>query len=119
VQTSPFLPIPRPLRSGRVLPTARSDSDTKPIRVLIGGSDATFRQTLRASFTADPRIDVVGEADDGELALNLLRWLRPDVALLDEDMPAFGGAAIARVLRSELPEIRVVVLTPPAAGARR
>jgi DNA-binding NarL/FixJ family response regulator len=73
---------------------------------------------LRASFAADPRVDVVGEAEDGELALNLVRWLRPDVALLDEDMPSFGGAAIGRVLRSELPEVRVVVLTRPA-GARQ
>jgi len=73
---------------------------------------------LRASFAADPLIEVVGEADDGEMALQLLRWLRPDVALVDEDMPSFGGGAIARVLRSELPETRVVVLTRTVAGGR-
>jgi len=105
------------LRSGRVLP-ARSASEAPRIRVLIGDSDSEFRRALRASFAADPRIEVVGEADDGELALQLLRWLRPDVALLDEDMPSFGGAAIARVLSPELPKIRVVVLTRPSAGMR-
>ena len=117
MQTSPTSPTPQ-LRSGRALPASRSDSETAPIRVLIGDPDDEFRRTLRASFAADPRIEVVGEADDGEMALQLLRRLRPDVALVDEDMPSFGGAAIARVLRSELPETRVVVLTRPLAGGR-
>jgi DNA-binding NarL/FixJ family response regulator len=45
--------------------------------------------------------------------------LRPDVALVEEDMPSFGGGAIARILRTELPETRVVVLTRATAGARR
>ena len=48
-----------------------------------------------------------------------LRRLRPDVALVDEDMPCFGGAAIARVLRSELPETRVVVMTRIKVGGCR
>jgi DNA-binding NarL/FixJ family response regulator len=87
--------------------------------VLIGDDDTAFRHALRASFDTDPRIEVVGEADDGAEALELLRRLRPDVALVDEDMPSFGGAAIARVIRTELPETRVVVLTRATAWARR
>jgi two-component system, NarL family, response regulator DesR len=87
--------------------------------VLIGDSDGEFRSELRASFAADPRIEVVGEADDGVLALQLARWLRPDVALLDEDMPSFGGAAVARILRSEQSEVRVVVMTRTVEGAHR
>jgi len=78
-----------------------------------------FRRALRASIASDPGIDVVGETDDGAQALKLLRWLRPDVALVDEDMPSFGGATIARILRTEQPETRVVVLTRATAGARR
>jgi DNA-binding NarL/FixJ family response regulator len=111
-------PIPLQLRSGRVLPAARSDSETPAIRLLIGDGDGEFRRALRASFATDPRIEVVGEADDGEVALQLLRSLQPNVALLDEDMPSFGGAAIARIIRSELPDVRVVVLTRPPAGTR-
>jgi len=87
--------------------------------VVIGDSDGEFRRALRVSFAADPSVDVVGEADDGDLALQLVRRLRPDVALIDEDMPSFGGAAIARVLRSELPETRVVVMTRQHLGGRR
>lgn len=115
MQTSPLSPIPQSRRSGRVRPTPRS----APIRLLIGDSDGEFRRALRASFAADPRIEVVGEADDGELALELLRALRPDVALLDEDMDSFGGAAIARVVKGELPDVRVVVMTRAAVVARR
>ena len=111
MQTSQTSPTPTPLRSGSVDQAPRSDSDTAQIRLLIGDGDGDFRRTLRASLASDPRIEVVGEADDGDLALQLLRSLRPDVALLDEDMPSFGGAAIARVLRAELPKTRVVVLT--------
>ena len=117
MQTSPISPTPE-LRSGRALPASRSDSEPAPIRVVIGDADGDFRRALRASFAADPRIEVVGETDDGAQALQLLRWLRPDVALVDEDMPSFGGAAIARVLSLELPETRVVVLTRPAAAVR-
>ena len=120
MQTSPISPpTPPELRSGRTPHASRSASATSPIRVLIGDSDGEFRRALRASFSTDSRIDVVGEADDGELALQLLRRLRPDVALLDEDMPCFGGAAIARVVRSELPETRVIVMTRHESGGRR
>jgi DNA-binding NarL/FixJ family response regulator len=87
--------------------------------LLIGDSDTEFRRALRVSLAADPSVEVVGEADDGDLALQLLRLLRPDVALIDEDMPSFGGAAIARVLRSELPETRVVVMTRQQFRGRR
>lgn len=86
-------------------------ADRQRIRVVIGDSHGGFRRNLRDALTTQPDIEVVGEADDGELALNLVRRLRPSVAVLDEDLPSLGGAAVARVLRSELPEVRVVILT--------
>ena len=92
VQTSPFSPTPPELRSGRSLLAPRSDSGPTTLRLFIG---------------------------DGAEALRLLRWLRREVALLDEDLPSFGGTAIARILKTELPETRVVVLTRATAGARR
>jgi DNA-binding NarL/FixJ family response regulator len=119
MQISPLSPIPPLLRSGRADPTPRSDSATAPIRVLIGDGDGEFRRGLSARFAADPRVEVVGEADDGARALELVRRLHPDVALLDEDMPSFGGFAVARILKSELPEVRVVVMTRTVSRARR
>jgi DNA-binding NarL/FixJ family response regulator len=58
-------------------------------------------------------------ADDGAIALELVRCLQPDVALLDEDMSSFGGAAVARILKSELSEVRVVVMTRTVTRAGR
>ena len=113
-------PSPNPARlwSGRVLPTSRSHSSRSHIRVVIGDADGVFRRALRASFAGDPRLEVVGESDDCERALQLLRMLRPDVALIDEDLPSFAGAAIARIVSGELPETRIVVLSRPLAGSR-
>ena len=111
VQISHFSPTPPELRSGRIPHAPRSNAQTARIRLVVGDSDGEFRRLLMAGLAGDPGIDLVGETDDGERALEMLRLLRPDVALLDEDLPAFGGAAIARVLRSELPETRVVVMT--------
>jgi DNA-binding NarL/FixJ family response regulator len=85
----------------------------KGIRVVIGDRRESYRRLLRESLIAAPDIEVVGETDDGEVALQLVRRLRPNVALLDEDLSSFGGAAIARVLASELPDVRVVILTAP------
>jgi len=111
MHTSHFSPIPPQLRSGPALPAARSAPQPRTIRVLIGDEDQSFRRGLRASFAVEPGLEIVGEAWDGAQALELLRLLRPDVALVDEDMPSFGGAAIARIIRKELPDTCVVVMT--------
>lgn len=107
------------MRSGPRLPTARSANGPRTLRLFIGDADGVFRRTLRDGLAAEPGVDVVGESDDGADALRLIRWARPDVALLDEDLPSFGGAAISRILRHELPETRVVVLTRAASTAVR
>jgi DNA-binding NarL/FixJ family response regulator len=113
-------PQPPAQRSGRADPAARSGTPPEGrLRLLIGDGDGDFRRALRASLASEPRVDVVGEADDGELALRLVRWLRPDVALLDEDMPSFGGVALARVLAHELPEVKVVIMTRSTRGRSR
>jgi two-component system, NarL family, response regulator DesR len=81
------------------------------IRVVLGDDGTGSHRALQALLLMQPDFDVVGVADDGEVALGLLRLLKPDIALLDADMASFGGAAVARVLKSELPDLQVVVLT--------
>ena len=105
-------PHPPARRGERIDASTRSAVPPQPrsVRLFIGDGDAEFRALLRATAAADPRFDVVGEADDGVVALRLLRSLRPDVALLDADLPSFGGSAVARILSRELPQLRVVVL---------
>jgi two-component system response regulator DesR len=86
------------------------------IRVVIGDDGTGTHRALQALLVMQPDFDVVGVATDGETALGLLRLLKPDIALLAEDMASFSGGAVARVLRSELPGLQVVVLTKPKSG---
>ena len=89
---------------------------TRPIRVLIADDHDVARRRLRAQLSEALDVEVVGEADDGALALQLAHWLQPDVALLDERLPKIGGLELARVLAAQLPEVRVVILTGGASA---
>jgi DNA-binding NarL/FixJ family response regulator len=86
---------------------ARSDV----VRVLVVDDQPIFAQALRALLEAEPRIEVVGEADSGAYALELADSLLPDVALVDVLMPGWDGLEITRRLRSEHPAMRVVVVS--------
>lgn len=81
------------------------------VRVLIADSDADARRRLRNVLEAESDFDVVGEADDGPLALQLARWLRPSVMLLDPHLRGLPGSDLAKALTTEIPEVRVVLLT--------
>lgn len=80
------------------------------IRIVIGDAHGSDRLELTRLLLTQPDIDVIGVTGDGEQALRMLRELRPNVALLDEDLPSFGGSAVARILKSELPDVKVMVL---------
>lgn len=80
------------------------------IRIVIGDAHGSDRVELTRLLLTQPDIDVIGVTGDGEQALRMLRELRPNVALLDEDLPSFGGSAVARIIKSELPDVKVMVL---------
>jgi two-component system, chemotaxis family, protein-glutamate methylesterase/glutaminase len=84
--------------------------------VLLVDDSATVRAHLRQSIEADPRLHVVGEAPDGEEGLRLLRRLRPDIVVLDVDMPRMDGVEFVRRTLAELPT--PVVLFASASDAR-
>ena len=81
------------------------------LRLLITDDHDVVRQGLRLYLRRDPEIEVVGEAADGEEAVELARSLRPDVVLMDLLMPKMDGIAATEAIRSELPEVEVVALT--------
>ncbi|MEO7509724.1 MAG: response regulator transcription factor, partial [Pyrinomonadaceae bacterium] len=70
-----------------------------------------FRGGLRAVIEKEPGFNVIAEAGDGATALTLARGQRPDVVLLDLDMPVLDGFAVAAELRAAEPPIAVVILT--------
>ncbi len=80
-------------------------------RILIADDHGVLRAGLRALLQAEPGLEVVGEAADGEEALRLASALRPDIALMDISMPAGGGIEATRRLRELLPDVRVLILT--------
>ena len=81
------------------------------IRVLIADDHAVFREALRALLSAQPDIEVVGEAADGPVVVRRCRDTAADVVLLDLTMPGRGGVAVAEDLRRACPDTKVVVLT--------
>lgn len=81
------------------------------IRVMVVDDHAIVRSGLQQLLGTTDDLEVVAVSADGQEAIERARELRPDVILMDLAMPVLDGPAAIRVLSSELPEIRVVVLT--------
>jgi two-component system, NarL family, response regulator LiaR len=81
------------------------------IRVLIVDDHAVVREGLRAFLELLDDVDVVGEAADGEEAVEQARAVEPDVVLMDLVMPKLDGVGAMRALRAQAPRCRVIVLT--------
>jgi len=82
-----------------------------PIRTLITDDHKVVRRGLRGFLELDPELEVVGEASNGEEALDMARRLEPDVVLMDLLMPVMDGIEATREIRRQLPEVEVVALT--------
>lgn len=81
------------------------------IKVLLVDDQTMFRDGLKVLLRSEPDMEVVGEAGDGEEALQKAVELKPDVILMDLRMPVMDGASATRHLKSRQPECRVIVLT--------
>lgn len=81
------------------------------IRVMIVDDHPLFRQGLRQAIGGDLRFEVMGEADNGQTALDRILELRPDVAVLDVNLPGLSGLEVAAALRAKKMRVSIVILT--------
>jgi DNA-binding NarL/FixJ family response regulator len=81
------------------------------IRIVLADDQALFREALRTLISLQPDLQVVGEAANGEEALKLAQELRPDVILMDLQMPVMDGVETTRRLHMEPFDCRVIALT--------
>lgn len=80
-------------------------------RVLLADDSHLARRAIRTLLKGEPGFEVVGEAQDGFEALDLVRELGPDLILMDLDMPRCDGLLATRLIKRESPFVEVVVLT--------
>jgi two-component system, NarL family, response regulator LiaR len=86
----------------------------KPIRVILVDDHALVREGIRQILEAERDIAVVGEAERGDIALELLEELQPDVMLLEVRMAGISGIETTRRVRAAFPNIRVLILSASA-----
>jgi len=81
------------------------------IRILLVDDYPVLRKGLIQVIEADPSLQVVAEADDGEAALAQIEELKPNIAVVDIDMPKLDGFGVMREIRRRQLEVDVVFLT--------
>jgi len=81
------------------------------IRIVIADDHALLRQGLRQAIEADAGLKVVAEADNGRIALAQAEALRPEIVILDIDMPELDGFGAARAMRQLQPPVEIIFLT--------
>ena len=87
------------------------------MRILIADDHSLFRDGLRSLLMAEGH-EVVGEAKNGSEAVALARELKPDLVLMDVQMPEMDGISATRALSAEMPELKIVMLTASEEEAK-
>ena len=83
----------------------------RPIKILVADDHAVVRQGVAALVDPRPEFELVGEAADGQEAVDLTLSLKPDVILMDLEMPKKDGIEAIYEIRREIPDSKILVLT--------
>ena len=83
----------------------------RPIRVGIVDDNKLLRRTLHFILDSSPGLEIVAEAENGSEAISLVEVMRPDVVLMDISLPVLDGIEATRIISSQFPETKVVILT--------
>lgn len=84
---------------------------TEKIRVMIVDDHPLFRQGLRDLLEIEGEMEFVGEAADGEKAIDVARELEPDLILMDINLPSLNGLQVTRQVKGDLPDTRFIMIT--------
>ncbi|HWC60957.1 MAG TPA: response regulator transcription factor, partial [Verrucomicrobiae bacterium] len=91
---------------------AKSVNPTKPrIKVMLVDDHPVVRKGVSSCLARHEHLQVIAEASDGREAVTKARQLQPNVILMDIDMPHMNGLAVTELLRKELPDIKVLILS--------
>jgi DNA-binding NarL/FixJ family response regulator len=85
--------------------------DDNKIKVIIVDDQASTRRALMALFIYEPRIEIIGEAGNGSEAVKLVGEKKPDLVLIDVQMPVMDGLTATQKIKALFPDIKVVVYT--------
>jgi DNA-binding NarL/FixJ family response regulator len=89
-----------------------------PLRVIVADGDASVRQQIRYALDATPDLELIATARDGPEAWSSALELRPDVLVLDARLPIVDGRSVLMRLRTEAPDIRIVMYVESSAACR-
>ena len=81
------------------------------IRLLLVDDQSIVREGLASLLQVQPDLEIVGEAENGKIAIDLAIASKPDVVLMDLRMPVMDGIAATEIISREIPEIKTLVLT--------
>lgn len=84
---------------------------SQPIKVLIVDDHPVFRQGLCDVLETDPNIKVVGAAADGEVAIEMIYEVNPEVILMDINLPTINGLQVTRKVKAQLPDMKIIMIT--------
>ncbi|MDF9406932.1 MAG: Transcriptional regulatory protein DegU [Pelotomaculum sp. PtaB.Bin013] len=83
----------------------------KKVKILITDDHTLVREGLRKILSTEEAIEVVGEAEDGQQAIEQAMKIKPDIILMDITMPKVNGIEATRIIKNECPEIGIIALT--------